>query len=265
MLSSTYTSYNLITKDLTKSLARTAKEPDVKRETDYYKAHIGDIKSVDDLFKNQRVYRYVMKAFGMEDLTYAKALIRKVLEGGPDDSKALANRMNDPRFKALAKAFDFKALGPATTATEAVQKTTVDQYMRQQLESEAGQDNEGVRLALYFKRKAADVTSPYGILADKALLKVYQTAFDVSPMSSAQDIAVQASNIKKVLDVKDLQDPAKVDKIIKKFTAKWDVANNTGSDIASSLFSGSNTFDTGPVSISTDLYMSMMKLKLGGG
>lgn len=261
---STYASYNLLTKDLTKTLARTAKEPDVKRETDYYNAHIGNIKSIDDFLKNDRVYRYAMKAYGLSDLTYAKGLIRKVLEGGVSDSKSVANQMSDPRFKALAKAFDFQAFGEATTNTQAVQKDTVDNYVRQQLETEAGSSNEAVRLALYFKRNAANVTSPYGILADKALLQVYQTAFDISPMTSAQDIEVQAANVKKKLDVKDLQDPAKVDKIIQKFTAKWDISNNQNTDPVLSLFNGASTVDTSPVTFSTDLYMSLTKLRLGG-
>ncbi|MDX2202906.1 MAG: DUF1217 domain-containing protein [Hyphomicrobiaceae bacterium] len=260
---STYASYNLISKDLTKSLARTAKEPEVKRETDYYKAHVGNIKSVDDLMKNERVYRYVMKAYGLEDLTYAKGLIRKVLEGGTSDERSLANQMSDPRFKALAKAFDFEAFGEATASTEAVQTETVDKYMRQQLEAEAGSDNEGVRLALYFKRNAASVTGPYGILADKALLQVYQIAFDISSATSAQEIEVQAANIKKKLDIADLQDPAKVDKIIERFMAKYDIANNQNSDPVLSLFSSQST-DTSPVTFSTDLYMSMLNLKLGG-
>lgn len=263
---STYASYNRLTKDLTKTLAQTAKEPDVKRETDYYNAHIGDIKSIDDFLKNDRIYRYAMKAFGLTDLTYAKGMIRKVLEGGVSDKNAMANQLSDPRFKALATAFDFKTYGDATTSTQAVQKDTVDKYVRQQLESEAGSDNEGVRLALYFKRNAANITSPYGILADKAILQVYQTAFDISSMTSSQDIDTQANNIKKKLDVKDLQDPAKVDKIIQKFTAKWDIANSQQTaDPVLSLFNTSSTVDTSPVTFSTDLYMSLSKLKLGGG
>lgn len=262
---STYTSYNLLTKDLSKTLARTAKEPAVKRDTDYYNAHIRDIKSIDDFLKNDRIYRYAMKAYGLEDLTYAKGMIRKLLEGGVSDQKAMANQMSDPRFKALATAFDFKAYGDATTSTEAAQKETVDKYVRLQLESEAGSDNEGVRLALYFKRNAANVKSAYGILADKAILQVYQTAFDISPATSAQDIEVQASTVKKKLNIADLQDPAKVDKIIQKFTAKWDIANaSANADPVLSLFNTSSGFDSSPVTISTDLYMSMLNLKLGG-
>lgn len=262
---STLTSYNAINKDLTKSLARTAKQTDVQRDTDYYTKHIGDIKSIDDFMKNDRIYRYAMKAYGLEDMIFAKAMIRKVLEGGIDDKDAYANKLNDPRFKALAKAFDFKALGPATTATEAAQKGTTDAFVRQMLENNAGDQNEGVRLALYFQRKASSVTSPYGILADKALLKVYQTAFDVSPLTSAQSIDTQAATVKKMFDITDLQDPKKVEKIIQKFTAKYDLANaqtNGSSDPVMALWN--NLGNTGPVTFGPDIYNSLFNLKLGG-
>jgi Protein of unknown function (DUF1217) len=261
----TYTSYNQINKDLTKSLARTAKQTDVQRDTDYYNKHIGDIKSIDAFMKNDRIYRYAMKAYGLEDMIFAKAMIRKVLEGGIEDEKSYANKLTDPRFKALAKAFDFKALGAATTATEAAQKQTVDAFVRQKLEANAGDQNEGVRLALYFQRKASSVTSPYGILADKALLKVYQTAFDVSPLTSAQSIETQAATVKKLLDIKDLQDPKKIEKIIQKFTAKYDIANAgaTGAyDPVATLWQ--NMSSNSPVSIGTDIYNSLFNLKLGG-
>lgn len=265
MLSSTYTSYSQINKDLTKSLARTAKQTEVQRDTDYYNKTIGTIKSVDDFMKNDRIYRYAMKAYGLEDMIFAKAMIRKVLEGGVDDEKSYANKLTDPRFKTLAKAFDFKALGAAATATEAAQKQTVDAFVRQRLESNAGEQNEGVRLALYFQRKASSVTSPYGILADKALLKVYQTAFDVSALTSAQSIETQAATVKKLLDIKDLQDPKKVEKIIQKFTAKYDIANAGASgayDPVATLWQ--NMTSGGPVSIGTDIYNSLFKLRLGG-
>jgi hypothetical protein len=44
----TTVNYRLIAKDVGKSLARTAAEPTVARETAYYAANIGKVKSVDD-------------------------------------------------------------------------------------------------------------------------------------------------------------------------------------------------------------------------
>ncbi len=51
--------------------------------------------------------------------------------------------------------------------------------MRTTLEENAGQSNEGVRLALYFERKAPDIKSIFQILGDKALYKVIETALSL--------------------------------------------------------------------------------------
>lgn len=257
---STYTSYNLIASNLDRSLTNTAKQTDTARETEYYKEHISEVKSVDDLMKNDRLYRYAMKAYNLDDMIYAKGMIRKVLEGGVSDSDSLANKLSDSRFKALAAAFDFNTYGESTTATTAVETDTVNNYVRQSLETDAGEQNEGVRLALYFSRKASQVTSAYGILADAALLKVVQTTLGISELSSLQDVDTQAKTIDAMMDVADLQDPEKLGKFIEKFTAKYDAENSSAaSDPTVSLFSASSQ-----VGFSADLLMSIQSLKLGG-
>ena len=69
----------------------------------------------------------------------------------------------------------------------------------------------GVRLALYFQRKAEASTSAYDILADPALLKVVQTALGIPAETGAQDIDKQAALIGSQLDLEDLKDPQKLD------------------------------------------------------
>jgi Protein of unknown function (DUF1217) len=257
---STYASYNLVANNLQRSLATTAAQPVVARETQYYEAHIGDIKTVDDFMNNSRIFNYAMKAYGLEDMSYAKAMIRQVLEGGIDDSSALANKLSDPRFKALATAFNFTRFGAATTTTTAVQTDTVNKYLEQTLEVSTGQQSEGARLALYFQRMAPQITDAYSILGDPALLKVVQTALNISPLTSSQDITTQASTINSVLNISDLQDPAKLQRFIQKFSATYDANNfDPASDPILGLFNSSTT-----VTMSVDLMMSIQTLKLGG-
>ena len=103
--------YNAITKDYSKTLAATAAEPAVTQQTKYFLANIGNVKTVNDLVNNSKLYTYVMTAFGLSDMMNAKGLIRQVLEGGVSNPKSLANTLNDPRYKALASAFNFAANG----------------------------------------------------------------------------------------------------------------------------------------------------------
>ncbi len=106
-MTNTLTSYMLLSRNLATSLQRKGKDPIVARETAYYQANIGKVKSVDDFMADKRLYNYAMKAFGLEDMGYAKAFMRKVLTEGTSSATAFANRLADDRYVAFAKAYDF--------------------------------------------------------------------------------------------------------------------------------------------------------------
>jgi hypothetical protein len=254
----TYASYSMISRDLNKSLERVAEQPDVARETEYYLSKIGDIKSVDDFMADSRIYNYALKAHGLEDMAYAKAFIRKVLTEGIDNKDAFANQLSDSRYASLAKSFNFSAYGEAATAFDTAQKGVVDKFQRQTLEEDAGSENMGVRLALYFERMAPTVKSGMEILADDALSQVVRTAFQMPDEIMAGDIDRQADYIEDVLDIDNLQDPAKVGKFLERFTAMWELENPTDTYDPVSLFTPSTS------GISADLLISINNLKLGG-
>ncbi|MFI4995051.1 MAG: DUF1217 domain-containing protein [Hyphomicrobiales bacterium] len=259
---STFISYQAITRSLTSSLASTAAEPVVSNETQYYLANIGKVKTVDDFLNNYRLFSYAMKAFGLEDMNYAKGMMRQVLTGGITDPKSLANTLTDPRYKAFATAFDFAAKGAAATSATSAQSGTVSQYVRQTMENDAGTQNDGVRLALYFQRMAPAIKTPLDILADPALLKVVQTVLNIPAASSLQDIDVQANTISNEMNVADLQDPTKLTAFIQRFTAIYDLNNsaaNAQTQPANALLVGQ-----GLAGISTDLLTSLQGFKLGG-
>ncbi|WP_456686450.1 DUF1217 domain-containing protein, partial [Bradyrhizobium sp. P5_C11_2] len=113
----TYFSYNYIAHNLKQSLTRVEQQPDVAREAAYYKANIGKVKSVDDLMKDYRLYHYAMKAYGLEDMAYAKAFMKKVLESDLSDSTSFVNKLVDKRYREFAAAFSF------TSGTKLVAQT----------------------------------------------------------------------------------------------------------------------------------------------
>jgi hypothetical protein len=256
-------SYRLITSDLTRSLKNLAKDPQIARESKYYLENISKIKTVDDFIKNDRIYRFAMKAFGLEDMTYAKAFVKKVLTEGTSDPKAFANTLTDQRFKELAGTFNFAALGDVATTLEDAGQKTVDRYLRMSLEQRSGEENEGVRLALYFARKAPTASSTLGILADKALLKVVQTALNIPAETSLMDLDKQVEMYEKRFDVADFKDPKKLEAFIARFTTMYEMENGAASQNATT--SALTPFlSASPVSISTDVLASLQLLKLGG-
>ncbi|MBP1842125.1 hypothetical protein J2046_000369 [Rhizobium petrolearium] len=254
----TYTSYTMISRDLPKSLARIAEKPDVARETEYYLSRIASIKTIDDFMADTRVYNYALKAHGLEDMAYAKAFIRKVLTEGTTDENAFANKLSDSRYASLVESLNFAAYGSTATSFDKAQKGVVDKFQRQTLEEEAGEDNMGVRLALYFERMAPTIKSGMEILADDALSEVVRTTLQLPDEIIGADLDRQAEYIEDAVSIEDFQDPAKVGKFLERFTAMWELENP--SDTSDPLA----PFNAPSNGISTDLLISINNLKLGG-
>ena len=257
MLSSLY--FDMVTTNYSKTLAATAAEPTVAQQSSYYLANIGNVKSVDDLLNNSKLYNYVMNAFGLSDMTYAKGLVKQVLEGGVTSSKALANTLNNANLKALATAFNFAANGTATTSSPATQQAVVNQYVEQKVEATAGQQSTGAQMALYFQNHVSSITDAYSILADKTLLSVVQTALGLSTNSSHASIDLQAQAISAKLNVSSLQNPATLTQFLKRFTALYDAKNGD-----TSMAAPTNALLISSTGISSDLLQSLANLKLGG-
>lgn len=118
---STYLDYQLITRDLTRSLDRTSKQVTVSRDTKYYLDNIGKVKSIDEFLKNDRLFKYAMKAFGLEDMAYAKAFMKKALTEGVDKPDSFANKLTDKRYAEFVKAFNFARYGELATTYNGAQ------------------------------------------------------------------------------------------------------------------------------------------------
>ena len=260
---STTTAYLSIASNLSRTESATEASPGVKNDTAYYLANIGKVTGIGDFVNNYQLLSYALTAFGLENETNAKGLITKVLEGGVSSSKSLANTLTDPSFTAFATAFDFAGKGAAAvTASAAATTGTTARYVEQSLEDTQGQQDKGVQLALYFARVAPSVTSAYGLLADPSLLKVVQTAYGL-PASSSIDIDTEAAALGKLINIPDLQNPAKVQQIVERFTANYDLDGNNPSSSAAGIaqiFAAPGT----SASFSTDLLLSLQGLRVGG-
>jgi hypothetical protein len=252
--------YRMITRDLDRSLAATAKKPQVARASEYYLANIGKVKSIDEFLADSRLYNYAMKAFGLGEMAYAKAFIRKALVEGIDADDSFANRLTDRRYKEFVETFNFARNGESTTTSQSVRQGTVDRYVRQTLEEDTGQQSEGARLALYFARKASSIKSAYNILSDAALLKVVQTALGLPKEMSYANIDKQAKMITARLDIEDLSNPKKLKSLLDRFTSLYDLANPPAPAASPALLIGQSTMPT----ISANILAALQNLKLGG-
>lgn len=225
----TYVGYQAIARDMAKSLAQVEKQPTVERESEYYLKNITKVKSIEDFMDDSRLFRFAMKAHGLEDMAYAKAFMVKVLEGGIDNDQTFANKLSDTRYREFAETFNFARYGDTATVFTRAQQGTVDKYVRQTLEQNAGETNEGVRLALYFQRKAGTIKNAFQILADPALTKVAFTALGLPASFSSANIDKQAKFLEDKIDFADFQNATGTGDFLKRFTALWEVENGTSS------------------------------------
>ncbi|MCB1463491.1 MAG: DUF1217 domain-containing protein [Nitratireductor sp.] len=251
--------YRLYTQNTERVLDGIARKPMVSRETEYYLSKIGSIDSLDAFMADSRVFNYAMEAYGLGDMSYAKAFVRKLLEEGIDNSDSLANELTDQRYYKFAQDFNFARYGETTTTFERTRSGTVEKYHQQQMEVAAGNDNEGARLALYFARKADEIDSPYDILADKALMEVVYTAFGIPSETSSQSIEKQAALIEDKLDLDSLSDPEELETFLQRFVTMWDIENPDSTATIPTIA----PLTSGVQTISTDLLATIQSIKSG--
>ena len=217
--------YRFYSQNETRLLEAISERPQIARETAYYLEEIEKVESIDDFIADDRLVNYAMTAYGLGDMAYAKAYIRKLLEGGTDDPNSLANRLTDSRYRDFVEDFNFVRHGELTTTFERTRSGVVERYQRNSFEVDAGQQNEGARLALYFERRASEIDSPYDILADRALFEAVRVAYDLPFEMALLPIEKQADMITQRLDIDELSDPDKVDEFLQRFSSLWDLAN----------------------------------------
>jgi len=260
----TYASYRNTVNNMTRTLNSIMTQPQVQRETEYYTRHIRQVASVDEFLKDERLYSYAMKAWGLEDMTFAKGMMRKVLT----DTQFAAGLM-DKRYQTFAKAFDFVKYGSDATEQDSATRATVNKYMQQTLEVQAGDSNEGTRLALYFTRTVGDITGDgslskeewaYQMIADKALRQVVFTALGIPDTVAASDVDAQKRMIESHMSYEDLADPARFEQFIARFSAMYDVQNRPPVSAALNVLQDSQS---GAVGISDNTMLAMQSLKFG--
>ncbi len=232
-------------------------------EASYYATQMQKIETVDELLGDPRLVKFIVEAKGLKTADVDTAMLKKLFASDLTDPKSFANQQSDTRLRDLVASFNFDVKGDIIqTDEQGIQSraeiiSTEDLYLHQSLEEQSGEDNPGVRLALYFARLAPDINNAYDILGDTALLEVFRTAFDLPKEISSMDIDKQAALVEKNLNLSELQDPDKLEKFINRFTAFYDLSNDNGLSSVVSLYGNTST------SISADTLLSIAQLKSG--
>jgi hypothetical protein len=235
------------------------KDQATKDASDYTTA-MQSVKTLDDFLSNRKLVDFVLQSEGLDPKDVSDDFMKQLFDSDLSDPKSFANQQTDHRFIDIVTSFNFDADGNIGQRDTSIQdrhgvENTDYLYLQQTLETDTGEDSPGAQLALYFKRMLPTLNSAYDILGDTALLEVFRTTFSLPQEMSTMDIDKQKALIDKNLNLEDLQDPDKLEKFLSRFTAMYDLANDTDTDPVLSLF------DSSSGGISADTLLSIAQLK----
>lgn len=237
------------------------KSPQLQREIAYFEQNIGKVKTADDLVSDRRLLKVALGAFGLDSEIDKKAFVRKILEGGTEDSAALANRLTAAGVKEFAQTFGFGNSGGSQIGKTGFTAKIVEAYKTRQFEAAVGDSNNDVRLAMNFKREMKTLSagteggSWFVVLASKPLRAVVEKAFNLPSEFGRLDVDRQRSIVvektRQMFGTEKLTafaDEANVEKMISRFLAR------------SQLEGGASAGSGGPSNA-----LSILRNSIGGG
>ncbi|WP_172716957.1 DUF1217 domain-containing protein [Neorhizobium sp. T6_25] len=233
-------------------------------EAKYYTDAMQRIGSRDELLADRKTLDILLISKGIDPSTVTNDFLKEAFNSDPADPESFVNTQTDKRFAQIVGTFNFDAkgeidrssAGEAQNGGEVV--ATQDLYVRQMLETQQGEENPGVRLALYFERMSDSITDPYVILGDEALMEFFRITFSLPPEIGNMDVDQQAKIVEKKLDLEDLADPEKVKKLVQRFTIMYDLENSVNTASAVSILSGGG----GSAGISSDTLWALSQIRM---
>jgi len=209
---------------------RFTQRTDIQADIIYFQETIGTVTSVDDLFANQRLLGFILKAYDMESEAQYPGKMRKILESDLTDSDSLANRFSDPRFLELAQDLALSYNGVATLTSSSTVSDIVERYQQTQYEKHLDEQAPGVRVAIEFQRRLANVSTTVQLLGDSVLREVVTVANYIPAEMAYQETEAQVATVEKKVDFDELKnDPDLVEKMVLRYLSIKDGENSGAS------------------------------------
>ncbi len=169
------------------------------RNVDYFKENISSAATAADLVTDRRLLTVALGAFGLSDEIDKKALIRRILEEGTEDSNAFANRINDQRWRDFSERFGYGNFAGPRILLSAFREEIATQYVDRTFEERVGEVDTDIRLAMNFRReieRIAENSSPdrvkwLQIMGQRPLRTVMETALGLPTSIGSVDIDQQ--------------------------------------------------------------------------
>lgn len=186
-------------------IAAFTKQSSFQQAVTYFKTHITQAKTVDDVVHDPKLVNFILTAFNLQDDAQYPAKVKAILNSDLSDRRSYANSLIDPRYQQFAKEFNAHQLGMAnfhsgTTIDDLVGKYTTNSY-----ESSLDDVNPALHNAAYFLRNIGGITDAYSILGDPVFRDVVTTALGLPTTIANLPVQDQRALINSKLDVTKLE------------------------------------------------------------
>ena len=225
------------------------RSPELKRDIEYFKEHIRDATSPEDLVNDRRLLKVALGAFGLEDDLDKRAYVLKALVEGTDDKDSFANRMVDKRYQELVKAFGYGNTFGARVSRSDFSDSIISSYKERQFEVAVGDGDQSMRLAMVFVREigelsnsdGADSSAWFKVMGNPPMRAIFESAFGLPDSFGTLDVDRQREVLKeknaKMFGSSSLSvfnEPKNIEKLIRTFFVRKQIAESLNTAVRGS-------------------------------
>jgi hypothetical protein len=131
----------------------------IRRDVEHFRQNVGAADTAEKLAGDRRLLRVAVGAYGLADELDKRAFIERALREGTTDRTDAANRISDPRYRAMAAGFGYGDPKGAQVGERKFVEQVVADYRRRAFEAAVGEVDGDMRLALNFDREAQAIAT----------------------------------------------------------------------------------------------------------
>lgn len=233
-----YGGWRFLNRTLETQQAQFARSPVLQREAQYFRDNIGKIDTAAELVADTRLLKVALGAFGLDSDLQSRFFIRKVLEEGTLEPRALANRLADKRYLELSRAFGFGDFDTPRNKLSDFADKILPNHQSRQFEIAVGQQSDTMRLALNLRRDLSDLAEAdrserskwFTVLGSPPLRQVFETAYNLPKGFGTLDLDRQVEVLRErtrrtfgETTISQFKDPDKIEKLARQFILRDEI------------------------------------------
>ena len=171
------------------------KREDIKNQINNFTSDMKKIQTTDALMNNYASLNVALGAFDLSDDLNNRYFIKRILDEGSINQSSLANRLQDNRYRQLAKNFSAEQFFFRNTSEDSFIRNISERYINISFEKAVGELNSDLRLALSFERNLSFVASArtndaawFQVMANPPIKEVFQKIFGLPLQFGLLDI-----------------------------------------------------------------------------